>query len=438
MGLFFMNETFEANAAILRRRWPKLLERLLQEDLSALQQSTDLVTGRAGTLRVGSIQLTSRYDRRGEASLQAASVPRGATCVSLYGCGLGDVQGVLLERSELHTLNVWILNAGLFALVLHLVDQSAWLNNPRVELALASREKGLLRPFVALPAELALADEENARIRDLLVMELQRDFVNRKFDPRAAQWQERLSSNLELLRQDADVAELFASERGREFFVVATGPSLEGHLDRLRAIRARADRPFFVAVDTALLPLVRNGIVPDAVVSIDPDVAIGHFPLEDTEQTALIYFPSVSNAVISAWRGPRYAAYSGGKLFDEIRRRIGKAQLYANGSVIHPAVDLAVRMGACSVTLFGADFSFPGDKSYAFWKDGVLGGNQATAKHWVLNGHGERVKTQLNFRSYLYGLVDYIATHPDVVFFNTSRDGAHIEGARFHPEFVSG
>ena len=43
----------------------------------------------------------------------------------------------------------------------------------------------------------------------------------------------------------------------------------------------------------------------------------------------------------------------------------------------------------------------------------------------------------MNFRSYLYGVCELIAAHPDVTFFNTSKDGALIEGARFHPEFVS-
>ena len=89
-----------------------------------------------------------------------------------------------------------------------------------------------------------------------------------------------------------------------------------------------------------------------------------------------------------------------------------KAQLYVGGSVIHPAVDLAVKMGAAKITLFGADFAFPNNKTHAGWSDGDLGPN------WVLLGIGywtgmaQRVKTQLNFRSYLCELERYIAGHP--------------------------
>ena len=50
-----------------------------------------------------------------------------------------------------------------------------------------------------------------------------------------------------------------------------------------------------------------------------------------------------------------------------------QGQLYVGGSVIHPAVDLAVKMGAARITLFGADFAFPMNKTHAGWNDGDLG-----------------------------------------------------------------
>lgn len=104
--------------------------------------------------------------------------------------------------------------------------------------------------------------------------------------------------------------------------------------------------------------------------------------------------------------------------------------------MIHPAVDLAVKMGAVQVTLFGADFAFPGDKTHAGWSDGDLGPQLGAAKHWVLDGHGQRIKTQLNFRSYLCELERFIAGHPQVRFYNSSRAGAMIAGTAFHPELA--
>jgi hypothetical protein len=107
------------------------------------------------------------------------------------------------------------------------------------------------------------------------------------------------------------------------------------------------------------------------------------------------------------------------------------------GSVIHPAIDLGVKMGASRITLFGADFAFPGGKTHTGWQDGDLGPQMNIARHWVRDGRGNKVKTQLNFRSYLIELERYIALHPEVQFFNTSRDGALIDGTSFDPDWTA-
>ena len=432
-----MSDIFQANVAVIRARWPALLDRLRQEDLTALQADTDLVQGLEATLRIGGVQLTSRHGRASEAKLQAQSLPQDSPVIAVYGCGLGDLQLELLQRDSLRQLRVRILNLGVFALVLHLMDQTGWLADPRVDLDQAGNESKLFQPFFALPAELVLADNFNARARDLLVRYIQKDFVNRAFDPSDPFWRERVQSNLELLRADADVAELFDRQQGGDVYVIATGPTLERHFDRLRHVRAQPQRPLLIAVDTALRPLLERGIRPDLVVSIDANISDRHLLTAQSADIGLVYFPLLERELLEAWRGKRYAAYSVSPLFAAVREQLDKAVLFSAGSVIHPALDLAVRMGPARVTLFGADFSYPGDKTHAGWGDGALGEGLASARHWVLNGRGERVRTQLNFRSYLYGVCELIAAHPDVTFFNTSKDGALIEGARFHPEFVS-
>src|SRR5690606_39800408 len=58
-GVDAMGEFFEVNAAVIRVRWPALLDSLLQEDLTALQADTDLLQGLEATLRIAGIQLTS-------------------------------------------------------------------------------------------------------------------------------------------------------------------------------------------------------------------------------------------------------------------------------------------------------------------------------------------------------------------------------------------
>jgi hypothetical protein len=428
-----MSEFFQANAEVLQQRWPALFARLVAEDSSAIQ--AELVQGLGSTLSVDGIQLTSRHDRIHEARVQAASLPEKPR-LHVYGTGLGDLPSVLLERAALERLYVHILNGALFALVLQLLDQRQWLEDPRVELMYAGDHADIYTPFFALPAEMLLADDFSAKIRDRLVNEVHLSFNNREFDPQSPVIQQRLRDSLDVLLADDDVAQLFGTCVGREIYVIGTGPSLEGHFERLASVCGQAERPLFICVDTAYRPLRQHGIIPDLVVTIDQLISFRHLPFEESDGIPLVYLPMSSPQVLKAWKGKRYGAYTASPVYAMLREQHPRAELHAGGSVIHPAVDLAVKMGGTRITLFGADFAFPMNKTHAGWDDGDLGPALEQARHWVHDGNGERVRTQLNFRGYLCVLERYIARHPEVSFLNSSRAGAMIVGTQFNPEFV--
>ncbi|MBP5944729.1 MULTISPECIES: motility associated factor glycosyltransferase family protein [unclassified Pseudomonas] len=428
-----MSEFFQANAEVLQRRWPALFERLMAEDSAAVQ--AELVQGLGSTLSVNGVQLTSRHDRTHEARVQAASLADKAQ-LHVYGTGLGDLPAVLLERAGLERLYVHILNGALFALVVQLLDQRQWLEDPRVELFYAGDLSDICTPFFALPTEMLLADDFNAKIRDRLVSEVHLSFNNREFDPQSPVIQQRLQDCLPVLLGDDDVAQLFGTCVDREVYVIATGPTLEGHFERLAKVRAQAQRPLFICVDTAYRPLREHGVVPDLVVSIDQLISFRHLPFEESDGIPLVYLPMSDPEILRAWKGKRYGGYSASPVYAALREEYPRGELHVGGSVIHPAVDLAVKMGATRITLFGADFAFPMNKTHAGWNDGELGPSVSQARHWVRDGNGQRVSTQLNFRGYLCVLERFIAAHPQVEFFNSSRGGALIAGARFNQEFV--
>ncbi|EJZ57182.1 hypothetical protein I1A_001497 [Pseudomonas fluorescens R124] len=428
-----MSEFFQANAEVIQQRWPALFARLVAEDSAVID--AELVQGLGSTLSVNGIQLTSRHDRVHEARVQAASLPEKPQ-LHVYGTGLGDLPVVLLERAGLERLYVHVLNGALFALVLQLLDQRQWLADPRVELMYAGKHADIFTPFFALPAEMLLADDFNAKVRDRLVNEVHLSFNNREFDPQSPDIQQRLQDSLEVLLTDADVAQLFGTCIDREIYVIGTGPSLEENFERLAAVRGQAERPLFICVDTAYRPLRQHGIIPDLVVTVDKLISFRHLPFEESDGIPLVYLPMSAPPVLKAWKGKRYGAYTASPIYATLRQQYPRAELHAGGSVIHPAVDLAVKMGATRITLFGADFAFPMNRTHAGWDDGDLGPPVEQARHWVRDGYGERVRTQLNFRGYLCVLERYIARHPEVSFLNSSRAGALIVGTQFNPEFV--
>lgn len=431
-----MTDLLTHNLAIIAQRWPALAQRLETQALDHLQ--VELVQGQVQTLRVNGIQLTSRHDPVAEAQVQAGSLPHDASVVHVYGPGLGHLLSVLLASPRWQEVQVHVLNPAVFALVLQVADHRAWLADPRLTLALAEDEAEICLPFVAMPSELVLASDASAKIRDRLVSELHLSFNNRPFQHQDPEVVERLEANKVLVGLDGDVAQLFGTQAGKGVYVIATGPTLEHHFEHLYQSRTQVNRPLLICADTAWKPLLEHGIVADIVVSIDQRITDRHLPAARSAATTLVYMPLVPGGVLAQWQGPRLVALSASPVYDSLRQRLPKAELHSGGSVIHPAVDLAVQMGAAQVTLFGADFAFPNNKTHAGWNDGDLGPSLAKARHWVLDGHGNRVPTQLNFRSYLTELERYIAQHPQVMFFNTSRSGASIAGTHFAEGLVHG
>ncbi|MOA66347.1 hypothetical protein D3C78_1930740 [compost metagenome] len=59
------------------------------------------------------------------------------------------------------------------------------------------------------------------------------------------------------------------------------------------------------------------------------------------------------------------------------------------------------------------------------------------AQHRVLDGHGQVVMTTASFAGYRVQLERYIAAHPKIQFWNSSRNGAAIAGCPYHPEFTA-
>jgi len=425
---------FTANLEVLGKRWPSLAQIVLAQDIESLD--VDLREGIESTITVNGIQLSSRHDRIGEARLQAESLRGHCPVVYLYGSGLGELPRAFLSRPDVQQLEVRILNEAIFALVMHLVDQTDWLDDSRVYLAMAGDDQKISLPFFASPPELILASDVNAKIRDRLVYQITVPFMNKEFSPDDLNLQARVESNRKLLAGDSDVSDLFDTRPESDAWVIATGPSLGRHYERLKMAREQGSGPLLIAVDSALVPLLRQGIRPDIVVSIDKLMNTHILPPEISDALPLVYFPLLEPALLEAWKGTRYAAYSTNPLYSKMKKDIPKGELFVGGSVLHAAVDLAVKIGAKQLVLFGADFSYVEGQFHAGWDPGEIAPDMEPLE-WVLNGLGNRVGTQTNLRNYLCALEEYISMHPEVRFFNTCRDGAWIAGTHYHPEFVA-
>ena len=415
------------NLALVKTRWPEVAK--------AIETSAEVPAGLAGggperTLVVEGLHLSSSYDRRREAQLQAALVPTGSTAAWVYGMGLGDLPRVLLERNDLHFLSVVLLNPAVARQSLSYFDHRDWLQDRRVKLLTSSTEDEVFFPFAAVPPALKLADDTAARLRDLIALELSTPYIRGKHAAKREILAERLEQNFSYVKHDGDVAELFYCQNNDIAYVAAAGPTLSDHYQRLRN---RSLETPLIAVDAALKPLLAAGVVPDVVVTVDSHHEVVPKFFEGLQATvlqgiSLVYFPVVATTVLQQWPGRRFCAYADHGIYRESAVHYPRAFLYSSGSVIHPAVDIAVKMGMKHVVLLGADFSYPYGRTHV---EGCVTASSPTGSgngHLVLNGRGERVQTLPNLKGYLRDLERYVAAHPEVRFLNGSLEGAAIKG----------
>ncbi len=424
---------------LIASRWPALAAVLHQAADDKYRPAVQLAEGQDTTLLINGIQLTSRHNRQQEALQQTRQLPQQCPHITLYGTGLGDMQQQLLGRQQLQQLSVCILNEYIFALVLQLLDQRHWLSDPRVVLQLAAEQDDLQLPFALLPSELVLASDSSLKIRDRLYAELEAGYAARRLQQDISAFLPRLQQNQPYWQQDLPVQALFNTlPAAKEVYVIAAGPSLDQHYGFLQQAQQQPQAPLLICVDTAVAALLGRHIRPDIIVSRDHKISLRHLPCNAlTAASSLVYFPLANPELLQQFPGTRYVALSDSAIFDPLRRQLTAANLFSHGSVIHPAVDLAVQMGAKRVLLFGADFAFSHHKTHAGWQNGALGPGYQAATEQVLNGYGDKVPTLRNLLTYLTGLERYIRSQPAVSFVNTSKAGAVIAGVPYHTELAN-
>jgi hypothetical protein len=185
-------------------------------------------------------------------------------------------------------------------------------------------------------------------------------------------WMWNILQNME--RAEGAVAQV---PRGDSARVTAAGPSLDRAFEALRRAGApgrnapgapgRNAPGFLLATDTSLPALLRAGIRPDGVVSIDCQIHGYHHFLQGLPRETCLFLDLASPPFL-ARRAARVAFCTSAHPFASYLDAHWMSLPHldtSGGNVTHAAVSLARSLGAGTITLYGADFSYPAGKPYA-------------------------------------------------------------------------
>jgi len=243
--------------------------------------------------------------------------------------------------------------------------------------------------------------------------------------------------NLPRVVQSPGVSELRAVGVGVPAFVVAPGPTLTEHLERLREASRKG---YIIAVDTAARILRREGIDYHLVVSVDhTDLNRLHFDNVREDSGFLVSYPGVHPSIPALYGGSAFFFDHLGATDRPIRAslllellglsdRLGS--LISLGSTTDCAYHLARIMGCCPIVLVGTDLSFPGERFYAagaMQEEVDLESPHTSAQYLVPNNRGGQVRTSHLYRMFCANLGELIRATGGLVY-NTSLDGAQISG----------
>lgn len=169
----------------------------------------------------------------------------------------------------------------------------------------------------------------------------------------------------------------------RPVIVCGAGPSLTETLDRLTPeIR---DRFTLVAVDTSFHPMLRRGVIPDLVVTLDPEGNLLEKTFRDAAGKAVeiaargtvLLAPSFAHrSMLQAWldtfRRPVYVYHphdSANPAYEKLRRLYPRFPSFpSKPNVGQFSLDLAFHFGARVIAFAGLDLAYRGGK---FYTDGV-------------------------------------------------------------------
>lgn len=211
--------------------------------------------------------------------------------------------------------------------------------------------------------------------------------------------------------------------------VVAAGPSLDKNLKYLRDAKGKA---FILAVDSAIRMMLQYDIMPDAIVTLDPDKPRVLFESNIINDVPFFYSVHATYDAIKNNRN-RLVLYNNSRYLFNVLKRDGKESgvLETGGSVACSAFSIARYLGFKNIIVIGQDLAFTDNKKHAsVVYDEAPVSEAEKEKYTMIEGaDGSELLTYINLKAYRDWYEDRILQDDELHMINATEGGALIHGA---------
>lgn len=211
--------------------------------------------------------------------------------------------------------------------------------------------------------------------------------------------------------------------------IVAAGPSLDKNIKYLSAAKGKA---CIIAVDSAIRMLLMNNIIPDMLVTLDPNKERILFEDDRVNDMYICYSVYGTHDVIKKNRKKKILYNSMSYMYNMLMDMgVKTGILDTGGSVANSAFSIARYIGFKNIIIIGQDLAFTDNKKHAsvVYDDGGIN-EKEKAKYTTIEGiDGTEMLTYMNFKVYRDWYENYLEQDKDLNMINATEGGAMIHGA---------
>ena len=239
--------------------------------------------------------------------------------------------------------------------------------------------------------------------------------------------------NLSVIKESSPLNSYIGINKDIPGIIVSAGPSLDKNIEDMVANKEKVKKCFVIASNRTFTTLIKNGIKPDLVVSIDPSDAMYEMMKDSlNEDVPLLYYEYSNRYLMKNYKGEKiYMSNIFSKVIEEINKFEGLSQ---GGSVAHTCLAMANILGCNPIILVGQDLAYTYDKHHSEKAtfnivDNII--TESWANQFVDDVFGNKVKTTTTLQVFKNSMEYHIKqykTSRDVEFINASY-GADIKGA---------
>ncbi|AOR23411.1 motility associated factor glycosyltransferase family protein [Clostridium taeniosporum] len=239
--------------------------------------------------------------------------------------------------------------------------------------------------------------------------------------------------NLKVIKESSPLNSYIESNKDVPAIIVSAGPSLDKNIKDMVKNKDKAQKCFVIASNRTFTTLIKSGIKPDLIISIDPSDAMYDMMKESlNEDVPLLYYEYSNRYLVNEYKGEKiYMSNIFSKIIKEINKFEGLSQ---GGSVAHTCLAMANILGCNPIILVGQDLAYTYDKHHSDKATFDIVDNIITtnwANELVDDVFGNKVRTTTTLKVFKNTMENHIKQYKserNVEFINASY-GADIKGA---------